>query len=687
MCKGTAMKCTIGLFALTLLSSSISIASNADLKPLDSSDKQQNPLHIDWLNTSISPDQDFYAYANGTWQKNNPIPPEYAAWGSFNVVNEKVQQQIHQMLIAASNAKAQPGSLEQKIGDFYFSGMDEDSINKLGAKPLQPEFARIEAIDSLPALQKEIAYFHQMGVDALFDFNSMQDFKDSTSMIGAAAQGGLGLPNRDYYLKDDPKFKKIREAYVNHIQSMLQLLGDTPQQAALAAKTVMDIETQLAKASMSPIELRDPHAIYHIMDIAQLDNTTPNFSWKKYLAERGQGEIKQMNLATPNFFNALNTQLKEVPLEQWKMYLRWHVLDAFAPYLSAPFVNQNFKMLQALTGTEKMHPRWKRVVSTENGALGFAIGQLYVERNFSASDKQMVLDILKNIRTVLKQDINTLRWMTPKTQEAALHKLDLMEERIGYPSKWWDYSNLKVDRGPYVLNVIRANQFLIKRDLDKIGKPIDRSEWAMTPQTINAYYDPSMNNLNIPAGILQPPFFDSKAPAAVNYGAIGFVMGHEMTHGFDDQGAKFNAEGNLKDWWTPADLKQFSQATQCIVTQFSQYVVDGNLPVQGKLVVGEATADLGGITLANRAFHISKEFKDAPTIDGMTPDQQFFLGAAHIWASNVRPEQIRHQVTTDPHPPARYRVNGTLANMPEFQKAFGISDNSPMVNKNRCVIW
>lgn len=379
--------------------------------------------------------------------------------------------------------------------------------------------------------------------------------------------------------------------------------------------------------------------------------------------------------------------LAAIALEDWKIYLRWRLIDSFAPYLSQPFVDQNFKMVSAIGGAEKILPRWKRVVNTENGALGFAIGKLYVEKYFSPAEKQQVLEILQNIRTALREDLQTLGWMTPETRQAALKKLDLMEERVGYPEKWWDYSTLKIDRGPYVLNVIRANEFLIKRDLDKIGKPVDRTEWHMTPQTINAYYDPSMNNINLPAGILQPPFFDPKAPAAVNYGAIGFIIGHEITHGFDDKGALFDGHGNLKNWWTPEDLKKFQAATHCIAEQFSQYKVNGDLAVQGDLVVGEATADLGGLTLAYKAFQSSKAYKNAKTIEGFTPEQQFFLGSAHVWASNIRPEKARHLVTTDPHPPMVYRVNGTLANMPQFQLAFALEEGSPMVNKNRCTIW
>ncbi|RUR13593.1 M13 family metallopeptidase [Legionella sp. km772] len=678
------MKLNIGLLSLSLALSSSAFSTDSPVK----SDLENDPLHLNWINKQIKPSEDFYTYANGSWQKNNPIPPEYSSWGTFNILNERVLDIIHQMLIKASeNKNAKPGSLEQKIGDFYYSGMDESLINKEGFTPLNTEFKAIENIKNLADLQKEIAQLHLIGVDALFNFGSMQDFKDSSLVIGAVMQGGLGLPDRDYYLKDDPKFKHIRDAYLEHLSKIFQLLGDKPEAAANEAKTVMKIETELAKASMSQIEQRDPHAIYHMKLVNELGKDSPNFNWPDYFAAMGQGQIKMINLAMPQFFARLDKLLTETSSDDWKTYLRWHLIDQYASYLSQPFVEQNFKMTQAITGTEKLLPRWKRVVGTESAALGFAIGKIYVDKYFPPNSKKEVMGILQNIRAVLSEDLQTLKWMTPATRTAALKKLELMQERIGYPEKWRDYSSLKIDRGPYVLNVMRANQFLVQRDLKKIGKPLDRTEWAMSPQTINAYYDPSMNNLNMPAGILQPPFFDPKAPAAVNYGSVGFVMGHEMTHGFDDQGAQFDGNGNLKNWWSPSDLTKFNQATQCISDQFSKYVVDGDMHVQGKLVVGEATADLGGITLAYKAFHRSSEYKQAKVIDGMTPDQQFFLGVAHVWANNMRPQQMRNQVTTDPHPPAQYRVNGSLANMPEFQAAFGIPDDSPMVNKPRCVIW
>jgi putative endopeptidase len=645
-------------------------------------------LHLRWMDTTIAPSRDFYAYANGTWQKNNPIPPEYSSWGSFNILNEHVLTVIHQILINASQENhAKPGSIQQKIGDFYYSGMDEALINKLGATPLHAEFAAINQIKDLIDLENEVAHLHQIGVDALFSFGSMQDFKDSKQMIGALMQGGLGLPDRDYYLTSDAKFAIIRKAYVDHIAYMLQLLADSPAQAAQEAKTIMSIETKLARASMSQIEQRDPQAVYHVNSVTKLSKDEPQFNWLRYFALMGQGQLDHVNVGMPDFFHRMNQLLHEVTLDEWKLYFRWHLINQYAPYLSSPFVNQNFKMAQILTGVTQLPSRWKRVVTTENNALGFAIGKLYVDRYFSAQSKQEVLTILKNIKEVFKEDINTLAWMSPSTRAAALKKLALMQERIGYPEKWRDYATLAVNRGAYVLNVLRANQFLVARDLNKIGKPVDRTEWAMTPQTINAYYDPSMNNLNMPAGILQPPFFDPSAPAAVNYGSVGFVLGHEMTHGFDDQGAKFDGEGNLTNWWTPRDLNEFHQATQCIADQFSAYTVDGGLPVQGNLVVGEATADLGGLNLAYKAFKHSDAYKKAKVIDGFTPEQQFFLGVGHVWATNIRPEALRHQVMTDPHPPGKYRVNGSLSNMPQFEEAFGVPKNSPMVHHPRCEIW
>ncbi len=700
------------LFALP----ATAMAANA---PDSATSAEAQGLHLGWLDRDVSPAQNFYKYANGNWQKQNPIPSAYSRWGIFNILHERNQKIVRQIIVNAANSNAKKGSITQKVGDFYNSGMDTEAVNKAGAKPLEPEFARIEAIDGHDALIREIAHLQLIGVNAPFGFGSMQDFKDATQVIGAAFQGGLGLPDRDYYLKTPAackqeqsaseatsaaakktaqakydscvaqakKFGQARKAYVAHIAAMFELLGDSKSEAADEAKTVMAMETGLAKASMPKTKMRDPHAIYHIKNLEQLDDATPNFPWQDYFADLGMSDLKSINYATPDFFKALNGDLDSIPLADWKTYLRWHLIDTYAAYLSEPFVKENFKMQSALSGAKELRPRWKRVVDEENHALGFAVGKLYVKKEFPPSSKKAVLAILHNIRGALKNDLETLSWMTPKTRKAAVKKLSLMGERIGYPDKWRSYAKLSVTQGPYVDNVMAANVFLTKRDLDKIGKPVDKNEWYMTPQTVNAYYDPSNNNINFPAGILQPPFFDPKAPAAVNYGAVGFVMGHEMTHGFDDQGAQFDGHGNLDNWWTKKDLKKFHEATNCISDHFSSYTVDNGLHVQGHLVTGEATADFGGLTLAWRAFKASDAYKHAKTIDGFTPAQQFFLGAAHVWASNIRSEEARRRVTIDPHPPAKYRVNGTVANMPEFQKAFDVPDSSPMVNKHRCVIW
>jgi putative endopeptidase len=649
--------------------------------------KTGDALHTDWLDSHASPAQNFFQYANGGWQKSHPIPAAYSSWGTFNILQIHNETIIRRLIENAAKAHAAPGSSAQKVGDFYASGMDEKLINRVGLSPLSPELDGIAGIRNVPDLEREVAHLQMIGVDAMFRFGQMQDFADSSKVIGLAAQGGLGLPDRDYYLKQDPKFRQIRTEYVAHVARTFQLLGDGKDRAAQEAAAVMTIETGLAQASMPRIEQRDPHAIYHVMDLTQLDRSTPNFSWRDYLRAVGYPQITSINLAMPGFFGVLGKDLSSVPLEQWQAYLRWRLIDAYAPYLSKPFVDEDFRMDSAITGAQKLLPRWQRVVNTEDDALGFAVGKLYVAKEFPPSSKAKVLAILHNIRAALKSDLATLAWMTPATRQAAIAKLDLMGERIGYPDKWRDYSQLRIDRGPYVLNVMRANEFEQRRELNKIGKPVDLGEWRMTPQEVNAYYSPPMNNINFPAGILQPPFFDPKAPVAVNYGAAGWVMGHEMTHGFDDHGAQFDGHGNLKNWWTPDDAKRFHAATSCISDHFSTYTVDGDFHVQGKLVTGEETADLGGLTLAWRAFHASSAYKTAKTIDGFTPDQQFFLGAAHVWADNTRSAEARRLVTIDPHAPAQYRVNGTIANMPQFQEAFHVPAGSPMVNANRCVIW
>lgn len=668
----------------------VSIISLCSANVLAASPTINQGLHLDWIDKSIKPEKDFFAYANGNWMKTHAIPAAYARWGTFDVLQEQNQTAIKHILETAANSHNINNSIEQKVGDFYYSGMNEAAINSAGITPLMPDFERIHDIKNLTDLQRVIAQLHLKGVNVAFNFGQMQDFKNSQQVIGVAFQSGLGLPDRDYYLKNDARFKKIRSAYQVHVEKVFELLGDTHLQASTEAKTVMAIENTLAKISMSRIEQRNPHAVYHMMDIAQLQQITPSFSWQQYFTDIGHPELKHINLAMPDFFKGLNSEFKNVSINDWKVYLRWHLAQAYSSYLSQPFITENLNMVSALTGAKELLPRWKRVVNTENNTLGFAVGKLYVEKNFTASSKQAAETILKSIKDALRKDLHQITWMTPETRDAALKKLDMMGERVGYPDVWRDYSDLTIDRGIYALNVMRANEFHNKRELNKIGKPVDKNEWDMLPQEVNAYYDPSMNRINIPAGILQPPFFDTNAPAAVNYGAIGFVMGHEMTHGFDDAGAQFDGHGNLKNWWSKKDLAEFKNITQRIASQFSSYTVSGNTHVQGKLVMGEATADLGGLILAYRALHESSAYQQALTIGGFTPDQQFFLGAAHVWAMNVRPEEAQRRVTTDPHPPAVYRVNGTLADMSQFRKAFhamSAEENNVDSNQNQFAIW
>jgi putative endopeptidase len=643
-------------------------------------------VHSEWLDTSVDPLKDFYRYANGGFLKANPIPPAYPSWGHAYIVNEGNQALIHEMLVAAAADATQPaGSELRKLGDFFASGMDEAAIDKAGATPLRGEFNRIDSMRTRADLGRTLAHLQSIGVNAGFDFSQMQDYADSTQVIGVLSQGGLGLPDRDYYLKDDPKFVSVRKFYEAHIARMLELLGDKPQQAASAAHAVFALETRLARASLPVEQQRDPHAIYHMSTLEELADKVPAIEWQPYLRVVGAPPVKRVNLAMPDFFGAFSKEVVATKMPVWRNYLRWQLVHRFAPYLAKPFVDENFKYAQLILGTKEMLPRWRRVAGAENGALGFAIGHEYVQRRFPPEARAQVLDILHGVRDALKADIDQLGWMSPATRAKALEKLALIEERIGYPDVWRDYSALKVDRGPYVLNVIRANEFANARELAKIGKPVDRSEWAYPPQVVNAYYEPSLNSINFLAGMLQPPFFDMNRPAAFNYGAIGSVIGHEITHGFDDEGSQFDGHGNLSNWWAPEDQEKFKAGVSCVAEQFSAYTVDGGLHIKGGLVTGEAIADLGGLLLALRAYHASPAYAQAQTLGGYTPDQQFFLGFGWIWADNIRPEFARMLAASDPHPPNEYRVLGALANVPQFLPAFGAPAGTPMPGK--CVIW
>ena len=669
----------IGVLAVALAS--------ANLRAAD----QLSPWGFDTANLdkTCKPCDDFYQFAMGGWMKSNPIPPEYSNWGTFTQLADKNQQNLRQILDDAVNAKAAPSSNEQKIGDFYASCMDTTAIEAAGTKPLEPGLARIAGLKTISDLPAVTEYLHSAGVGGFFRFNSTQDAKDSTQVIGAALQGGLGLPEREYYLKEDDKSKQLREAYTKHVAKMLELLGDSADQSATEAATVLKIETALATASMKNTDLRDPDKTYHKMMLADLKTLTPTFSWEAYFKAVGHPELKEINVGQPDFFRALDAQLTTTPLDDWKTYLRWHLVHSAAPGLPERFVAEDFAFSgKTLTGAKENQPRWKRCVQATDRALGEALGQVYVQKYFPPEAKARALEMVHNLIAALRDDLQTLSWMGPETRAQATAKLAAFALKIGYTDKWRDYAALQVDRRSYAENQLRGAQFDFVRRLNKIGKPVDRTEWGMTPPTVNAYNNSSMNEIVFPAGIMQPPFYDPKADDAVNYGGMGAVIGHEITHGFDDHGSKFDSKGNLKDWWSPDDLKNFKVRAACVSDQFDGYVVDGDLHENGKLVLGESIADLGGLTIAYAAYEKSLAGKPRPPEkDGFTPEQRFFLGWTQVWGANQRLEYSRLMANTNPHPLPRFRGNGPLSNMAEFAKAFGCKKGEPMVREQTCKIW
>jgi predicted metalloendopeptidase len=671
------------------------VSLHAQSEPQKSSPKSNAPtptLDSKNMDTSVKPQDDFFLYANGGWIKNTEIPPEYSRWGSFNQLIEQNNDALHKITEKAAktpaNSKTAPEL--QKVGDYYGSGMDEKAIDAARTKPLQDEFNRIDAMKDRNDVLKEIAHIHSFGGNVFFRFGSGQDDKDSTHEIAQAGQGGLGLPDRDYYTKTDDASKKIRNQYVAHVTKMLTLLGEPAAKAGDDAKKILAMETSLAQASRTRVELRDPQKNYNKMKQSELQALTPDWNWVDYFKEINLSEPGDINVRQPDFFKAGNTTFTSTPIDDWKAYLRWHLINAMAPELSKDFVNEDFSFKETtLRGTKQIKPRWKRVVTSTDGAIGEALGKLYVADNFPPEAKARALELVNNLKEALADRIKTLEWMDEPTKQEALKKLAAFTVKIGYPDKWRDYSLLKIDRGPFVLNAIRADNFESNRELAKIGKPVDRTEWGMTPPTVNAYYNPNMNEIVFPAGILQPPFFYAKADDAMNYGGIGAVIGHEMTHGFDDQGRQFDATGNLRDWWSPESAAKFKERSQAIVTQYSEYEPLPGLHVNGELTQGENIADLGGVKLAYAALQKAQAGKPQPKIDGYTPEQRFFLSFAQIWRSKQRDEDLKLRLNTDPHSPAHYRTNGPLSNLPEFAKAFNLPDNSPMIRPpdKRVNIW
>ena len=646
------------------------------------------------MNKTVDPCADFFTYSCGGWIRNNPIPADQASWDAYGKLQEQNRQVLRQILEAAAVPSPKRSAEEQKIGDYYASCMDEAAIEKLGAKPLKADLDRIVRLKSKADLPAELAHLHPndvgsfLGRAALFTFDSTQDAKNSTQFIAEVDQGGIALPDRDYYFKDDPKSQEIRKQYLAHVQRMLQLLGDKPGETAAEAQTVMRIETALAKASLTRVERRDPNKLYHKMTRQELQALSPSFAWDRYFAEVGLAGVESLNVAVPDFVKAMDAELKSEDLTSWKAYLRWHLVHGQARYLSSAFVNEDSDFYDhILTGTKEIQPRWKRCVRAVDRQLGEALGKVYVEKNFSPETKQRALTMVKQIEGEMGKEIQQLPWMSPVTKEQALAKLHTVANKIGYPDHWRDYSALEVVRGDALGNAERGTAFEFRRWLNKIGRPLDRGEWYMTPPTVNAYYNPQMNDINFPAGVLQPPLYDPRSDDAPNYGNTGATIGHELTHGFDDEGRQFDAQGNLRDWWTAEDAKQFEQRASCISDQYSQYVIVDDIKINGKLTLGEDVADLGGLLLAYLAWQDASQGKHLEPLDGFTPEQRFFIGYGQSWCSAERPEVQRLRATVDPHSPPKYRTNGVVSNMPEFQKAFSCKPGNAMVRENRCKVW
>jgi putative endopeptidase len=643
------------------------------------------------MDRTVKACDNFYQFAVGNWRKTNPLPAAYSRFGRFEQVAERNRETLHAILDEASKSPNPPGSAAQKIGDFYAACMNEAAVEKAGDAPIRPELARIDAINDRTALQNEIFHLQTAGISPVFRFGGQNDQKNSRMIIAVVAQAGLGLPDRDYYLRNDERFQTTRKQYVEHIAKMLQLIGEDPAKATFDADHVMALETQLAQAQMGRVEMRSPEKTYNITPVAQLATMAPNVNWAALLQTAGLSDLQSLNVAQPDFFKTVSRLVDEAPLDTWKAYLKWHVLDQAATSLSSAFVNEDFNFSgRILSGTKEQQERWKRCVRSTDFYLGDLLGQEYVRRTFTPEAKAKMNALIDNLVASLREDIPTLTWMGPETKQAALDKLNAFTRRIGYPDKWIDYSKLNVARDSYAQDVMAARQFAIARNISRIGKPDDPNEWGrFTPPTVNASYNPTRNDITFPAGILQPPFYDPNADDGYNYGGIGTVIGHEMTHGFDDQGAKFDPQGNLRNWWTAEDLKNFQARTECIVNEYNEFTVEPGLNTQGKLVTGEAIADLGGATLALRAYEKSLEGKSHATVDGFTPEQRFFLGFAQVWGENMAPEEARRRALTDPHAQGPFRVNGTVQNMPEFLKAFKCSEGAPMVRAEakRCSIW
>ena len=647
-------------------------------------------INVANIDPTVKPCDDFFHYASGNWLKNNPIPAAEVRWGSFNELADKNNATLRNILETAARdaVKAPKGSNAQKVGDFFASAMDSAAIDAAGLKYLQPHLARIDATNDLAAMQMLLADPKAHVGGPWFGSGVGQDDKISSQYAVQFSQGGLSLPDRDYYLKDDARSKGIRTAYQNYLVNTFKLLGNDEATANAHAATVQRLETRLAKASKSRVDLRDPYANYHKMSVAEFGKDFPNLNLPLMLKMQGLA-AKEVIVGQPDFFKEENAMLAAEPIADQKVYLKWQLTSGLTAALPKAFGDEAFKFSQALTGAKKQQPRWKRMLQSTDRALGEAFGQLYVDKAFSPEAKVRAKQMIENLRLAYAERIKATDWMSTGTKAEALKKLNAFTVKIGYPDKWKDYSALTIGRTSYLSNVLAAREWANRDNLNHFGKPVDRQEWGMTPPTVNAYYNPSLNEIVFPAGILQSPFYDAKADDAVNYGGIGAVIGHEMTHGFDDQGRQYDATGNLRDWWTKEDGEKFNAKAAVVGTQFDAFMPLDSVHVNGKLTMGENLADLGGLTIAYQAFEKTPQAKAGKMIEGFTPEQRFFLAYAQIWRTNARPEYLRQQVQTDPHSPAQFRTNGPLMNMPEFYKAFGCQDDTKMMRAqgDRAKIW
>ena len=647
-----------------------------------------NPANMD---KNVKPGDNFYEYVNGGWIKSHPIPPEYSQYGAFTVLYENNQKELKALVNEIAKKKAvKPGSVEQKIRDFYNSGMDTARIEKQGIAPIETELKNIAAITSLKMVQQELAKMHTIGVHPLFYFYAGADEKNSSMEIANLYQGGLGLPDVSYYTKDDAASKKLREEYAQHIAKMFELAGDNSKTATIKAGEVLRLETKLAKTSFTRLERRSPENNYNKMSLTQLQKISHNLNWKAYFANIGLKNPGDINVGQPRFFTGMSKIIGETPVNVWKAYLEWNLLDDAAPYLSKKFVQENFDFYgKTMSGQQKMRPRWKRVMGATSGSLGEALGELYVAKYFPPESKKRMVELVSNLKLAFADRIQRLDWMSDTTKKKAIAKLKAITVKVGYPDKWKDYSKLEVVPDNYFQNISNASKFAFNYNLNKVGKPVDKTEWGMTPQTVNAYYNPSNNEIVFPAGILQPPFFNKDADDAVNYGAIGVVIGHEMTHGFDDQGRKYDKEGNMNNWWTAADAKRFKAKTQKLAALYNQYTILDSLHVNGQLTMGENIADLGGLNISHEAYLKSLEGKTPKKIDGFTGNQRFFMAFAQVWRQNIRPKEMAKRLKTDVHSPGEARVNIPPFNMDSFIKAFNIKPGDKLFipKDKRAYIW